>query len=77
MKIVKYCITKNGETILFETKILHCDISLEVVSAGFAIISYDLVTDRFIVKCFGRSESLQLSSNEFDYKIIQDYLNNM
>ena len=77
MKLVKYSISKTGKIFLFETNIIHRDVSLDVISAGFAIISYDSDLDLFLVKCFGKSESLQLSSNESDCKKIQDYLNNL
>ena len=75
MKIVKYSIDESGIPILFKTKILHADVVIKSVSAGYAIISYDEATDKFSVKCYGGSESLKISSNRKDCVIIENYLN--
>lgn len=77
MKIVKYIINKSGIPLLFNTEILHIDMMTSVVSAGYAIITYDLLADKFSVKCYGGSESLKVSIDEKDCLIIQDYLNNL
>lgn len=77
MKIVKYSIDESGIPVLFKTNFLHADVVIKPVSAGYAIISYDAVTDRFSVKCYGGSESLQINSNRKDCFIIANYLNSM
>jgi hypothetical protein len=48
-----------------------------VASAGYAIINYDLITDKFSVKCYGGSESLNVATNRKDYLIIEQYLNEL
>jgi hypothetical protein len=75
MKIVKYVIKSDGVPILFNPKILHSEAIDKAVSAGFAIIDYDVIIDTFKVKCYGGSESLQVGSHEEDCTIIQNYLN--
>lgn len=75
MKIVKYVIKRDGVPILFNPKILHSEAIDKAVSAGFAIIDYDVIIDTFKVKCYGGSESLQVGSHEEDCTIIQNYLN--
>ncbi len=77
MKIVKYVINESGIPILFEKSIVHCEIVSRVISAGFVIIDYDTLTDQFVVKCYGGSESLKVYSDQNDYLIIRDYLNNL
>lgn len=75
MQIVKYCIDDSGIPTLFKTKIIHSDMVTSAVSAGYAIISYDVSVDKFSVKCYGGSESLKISSNRRDCLIIEGYLN--
>ncbi len=77
MKIVKYVIKSDGVPLLFNPKILHSEAIDKAVSAGFAIIDYDVIIDTFKVKCYGGSESLQVSSHEEDCRIIQNYLNTL
>lgn len=77
MKIVKYVVKNDGVPLLFSPKITHSDVAKNSISAGFAIISYDLVNNKFIVKCYGYSSSLKIGVNETDFKIIQEYLNNL
>jgi hypothetical protein len=55
MKIVKYVIKSDGVPILFNPKILHSEAIDKAVSAGFAIIDYDVIIDTFKVKCYGLS----------------------
>lgn len=77
MKIVKYVIKKNEDPILFCPKVSHSDVVNTGISAGYVIIYYEFVSDKFIVKCFGSSGSLKLSIRVEDCNIIQDYLNNL
>ena len=74
MKIVKYVIKIDEVPLLFNPRIMHSDAIDKGLSAGFAIISYDVATVQFKVKCFGGSDSLKISSNEGDCTIIQNYL---
>jgi hypothetical protein len=75
--VVKYIIDESGFPTLFKTNILHIDILNSAISAGYAIISYDLLTDKFSVKCYGGGESLKVSVNVKDCVLIQDYLNRL
>lgn len=77
MKIVKYIVNDLGVPILFKTDILHSDVATNAFSAGYAIISYDLIKDTFDVKCYGGSESLKINTNRNDSLIIQNYINKM
>ena len=77
MKIVKYIIKDNGIPILFCPKKVHSDIVNTGVSAGYAIIDYNVTSDEFIVKCFGGSDSLKVSIRHQDCRIIQNYLNDL
>lgn len=77
MKILKYVIKCDGAPLLFSQSILHSEVITTGISAGFAIINYDVTIDKFKVKCYGASESLQLDSREEDYNIIQNYLNKL
>jgi hypothetical protein len=77
MKIVKYVIKSNGVPLLFNQSIIHSAAIDEGVSAGFAIIDYDVTIDQFKVKCYGGSETLQIRSHEGDCTIIQNYLNGL
>jgi hypothetical protein len=77
MKIVKYIINQSGVPVLFKPDILHSDMITDVASAGYAIINYDLITDKFNVKCYGGSESLNVGTNRKDYLVIEVYLNGL
>ena len=77
MNIVKYIINEIGHPVLFNSSLLHCQIKTNAISAGFAIIYFDISTNKFKVKCFGGSESLNLKNDAADYKIIQTYLNDL
>lgn len=45
------------------------------VSAGFVIIHFSNLKNRFEVKCFGESESLKVGFRVHDQFIIEDFLN--
>jgi hypothetical protein len=77
MKIVKYVIKSDGVPILFNPRILHSEAIDKGISAGFAIVDYEVTIDQFKVKCYGCSDSLQLSSHEGDDTIIKNYLNEL
>ena len=77
MKILKYVINESGTPILFEMSILHCEIITSAISAGLVIIDYNILTDEFVVKCYGGSESLKINSDKNDCLIIRNYLNNL
>ena len=77
MRIVKYVINELGLPILFETNIIHSEMISNVVSAGFAVVDYDALTDQFKVKCYGGSESLRVHSERNDCLVIQNYLNSL
>lgn len=77
MKIVKYVIKNDGNPLLFNSNTLHSEAINVGISAGFAIIDYDVTIDQFKVKCYGGSDSLQVGSRQGDCIIIQDYLNEL
>lgn len=77
MKIVKYVINSNEVPLLFNSRIMHSEAIDKGISAGFAIIDFDVTIDTFKVKCYGGSESLQVGSQEKDCAIIQNYLNKL
>jgi hypothetical protein len=53
MKILKYIITDKEEPIIFSSKIQHDTILKTCTSAGFLIVMFDIVNNKFIAKCFG------------------------
>jgi|GEM_PF-2210412 hypothetical protein len=75
MRILKYIINEKELPVIFDTKIMHCDIVTNAVSAGFFVIYYSDSTDRFEVKCFGESESLKIGFRTQDQSIIENFLN--
>lgn len=66
--MLKYVIVDNIKPIIFDTSIQHSDIggNLNITSAGFIENG----------KCFGFSDSLNISSKETDSKLISKYLLN-
>ncbi|WP_310594485.1 hypothetical protein [Flavobacterium sp.] len=77
MKIMKYVIKSDGVLLLFSSKIMHSEAIDKGISAGFAIIDYDVTINQFKVKCYGGSDSLQVSSREEDCSIVQNCLNEL
>jgi isocitrate dehydrogenase len=75
MKILKYIITDKKEPVIFSSNIQHDAILKTCISAGFLIVKYDVVNDKFIAKCFGESDSLNLKSETKDILVIENYLN--
>lgn len=75
--IFKYIINTNNIPILFGRDILHNSLGQVAKSAGFLIISYDVIRCRFVVKCFGESSTLKIESKPIEDKdIIENFLNN-
>ena len=72
----KYIITRFGAPVIFDSSILHSEISVDASSAGFARIWLDTETKRFRVHCYGESTSLGLrSQHPADAYIIEEFLN--
>lgn len=65
----KYIIVDSFRPIIFETSLPHNIVAgnLNVTSAGFIENG----------KCFGRSDSLNIESNESDIKIIKRFLKSL
>ncbi|MBA4318737.1 MAG: hypothetical protein C0412_10080 [Flavobacterium sp.] len=75
--VFKYLINDNNIPVFFGTDILHNSLVQVAKSAGFLVISYDLVSCRFVAKCFGESTTLKIESNPIvDKVIIEKFLNN-
>jgi hypothetical protein len=74
-KILKYIISNETFPILFNTQILHSDISVVVSSAGFVIVNYDKEKNKFFVKCYGESSTLNIGSKKNDNLLIENFLN--
>lgn len=77
VKILKYIVNNQNVPILFNTDTLHSEVSNLVSSAGFVIVNYDSNSDYFFAKCYGKSSSLNVNSNENDNILIEKMLNNM
>lgn len=75
MKILKYIITDKKEPIIFSSDIQHDTILKTCTSAGFLIVMFDIVNNKFMAKCFGESTSLNLKSETKDILVIENYLN--
>lgn len=76
MNILKYVINYKKIPILFSNEIMHIDIMPDAVSAGFLIVKFDINQLRYIVKCFGKSSSLNIEIADGDECLIENYLNN-
>jgi hypothetical protein len=75
MKILKYVINDANLPILFCMSISHSAIITKVVSAGYVVIDFDVSKQFFLVKVFGESISLRISSRLIDDEIIEKHLN--
>lgn len=75
MKILKYIITDKEEPIIFSSDIQHDTVVKTCSSAGFLIVTFDIVNNKFIAKCYGESTSLKLKSEDKDTLVIENYLN--
>lgn len=76
MKYNLNCI--SGDFVLFPITVNHCDVRGNWSSAGFVSFSDEIDehgTKHIKANCFGRSDSLNLSSNLNDSSIISNYLN--
>lgn len=73
IKVLKYVVSKENIPILFDTNILHSDVLVHVLSAGFVIISYDKKINKFSAKCYGESSTLKIGSKENDNLIIEEF----
>lgn len=76
MKILKYIINEKKIPILFSTEITHCDVLSKALSAGFLIVKFDTNYNKFLVKCYGESSSLNIKTSNEDESLIENYLNN-
>ncbi len=75
MKLLKYVINDSSLPILFCMSISHSKIITNVVSAGYVIIDFDISKQFFLVKVYGASSSLRISSRLMDDEIIEKHLN--
>ncbi len=69
----------NEDFVLFPITVNHCDVKGNWSSAGFVTFTHErdeYGTTWTKANCFGRSDSLNLSSDEKDSSIISNYLNN-
>lgn len=76
MTILKYIIGNTNIPIIFSCDIIHNTVMQKANSAGFLIVQYDKVSDKFLVVCYGNSSSLNLKSEDGDKFILENYLNN-
>nr|WP_315184699.1 hypothetical protein [uncultured Flavobacterium sp.] len=76
MKILKYIINEKKIPILFSTEITHCDVLSKAISAGFLTVKFDTNYNKFLVKCYGESSSLNIKTSNEDESLIENYLNN-
>ncbi len=76
MKVLKYIVNEEKKPIIFSTDIIHSEILTKGLSAGFLILKYDLIYNKFIVTCYGESSSLKIKKGENDESLIEDFLNN-
>jgi hypothetical protein len=75
LKILKYVINDDNLPILFCKSFSHSAIITNVVSAGYVIIDFDISKQFFLVKVYGASSSLGISSRLKDDEIIEKHLN--
>ncbi len=64
----KYIIV-DGCAVLFSKALTHADVARAlppVESAGFCNTSYDQKEEKFVVNCYGKSESLKIGSDPKD-----------
>ena len=76
MKILKYIINEKKIPLIFSSDITHSDVVLKALSAGFLILRFDLERNKFSVKCYGESTSLNIKNAKEDEILIADFLNN-
>lgn len=76
MKILKYIINEKKIPVLFSTEIIHNEVLLKGHSAGFLILRYDKIKNKFLAKCYGESSSLNIKNTSEDAGLIENYLNN-
>lgn len=76
MKKLKYIINDRNIPVLFSEEIVHNEVLQKAKSAGFLMIKFDSLKNRFVAKCFGESTSLNIMANVIeDKKIIENFLN--
>ncbi|RTZ00424.1 hypothetical protein EKM02_08245 [Flavobacterium sp. RSP49] len=76
MHILKYVINEKKIPVIFSKDIPHCDVMSDVISAGFLIVKFEMNPQKFAVKCFGESSSLNKKKGDEDETLIENYLNN-
>jgi hypothetical protein len=76
MNILKYVVNEKKIPIIFSKDITHCDVMSDAISAGFLIVKFDINPQKFVVKCFGESSSLNIKIADEDETLIENYLNN-
>ena len=76
MKILKYIIGETNIPIIFSIDIIHNTVTQKANSAGFLIVEYDKILNKFLAICYGESSSLDVKSANGDQLIIENYLNN-
>jgi hypothetical protein len=73
----KYVITVFGAPVIFDKRIIHSELHIDVQSAGFVRIWTDPKTSRLRVVCFGESTSMGIKSQPAsDESILEGFLNN-
>jgi len=76
MKILKYIINEKKIPIIFNTEIMHSDVMLNAISAGFLILRFDTQHGKFLATCYGESSSLKINKSIEDETLIEHFLNN-
>lgn len=75
MTILKYIIGEKNIPIIFSKEIIHNTVAQKAISAGFLIVEYDKILNKFLAICFGESSSLNVKCEVGDQVIIENYLN--
>lgn len=76
MNILKYVVNDKKIPIIFSKDITHSEVMSDAISAGFLIVKFDINPQKFVVKCFGESSSLNIKIDDGDKCLIENYLNN-
>ena len=76
MKVLKYVIGEKNIPIIFSSEIIHNTVVSNANSAGFLIVEYDNILNKFKAMCYGESSSLNIKSELGDKILIENYLNN-
>lgn len=75
MRILKYIIYQGEFVVFIEEFSKHIKVLNYPVSAGYAIIYYDLSNNNFKVKCYGGCDFLRIYCRDFDNSILESMFN--